>query len=79
MWFSKKQNKVETSTFSSELIALRECLEGIISLRYKLKMFGVAIDGQADILCDNLSVVKNTSIMDYKLHKKNNSLAFHAV
>ena len=79
MWFSKKQNTVETSTFSSELIALRACLEGIISLRYKLKMFGVAIDGQADILCDNLSVVKNTSIMDYKLHKKNNSLAFHAV
>ena len=79
MWFSKKQNTVETSTFSSELIALRACLEGIISLRYKLKMFGVAIDGQADVLCDNLSVVKNTSMVDSKLHKKHNSLAFHAV
>ena len=42
-------------------------------------MFGVAIDGQADVLCDNLSVVKNTSMVDSKLHKKHNSLAFHAV
>ena len=79
MWYSKKQNTVETSTFSSELIALRACLEGIIALRFKLKMFGIPIDGQADVLCDNQSVVTNTSMVDSKLNKKHNSLAFHAV
>ena len=68
-----------TSTFSSELIALRACLEGIIALRFKLKMFGIPIDGQADVLCDNQSVVTNTSMVDSKLNKKHNSLAFHAV
>ena len=42
-------------------------------------MFGVQIDEQADVLCDNQSVVANTSKVDSKLHKKHNSLAFHAV
>ena len=79
MWYSKKQNTVETSTFSSEFIALRACLEAITSLRYKLKMFGVPIDGPADVLCDNMSVVNNTTLVNSKLHKKHNSLAFHAV
>ena len=79
MWFSKKQNTVEIITISSEIVALRACLEVIISLRYKLKMFVVAIDGQADVLCGNFSVIKSTSMVDSKLHKKHNSLAFHAV
>ena len=79
MWFSKKQHKVEISTFSSELITLKACLEGITVLRYKLKMFGVPIDGPADVLCDNQSVVSNTSSVESKLHKKHNSLAFHTV
>ena len=79
IWFSKKQSTVDTSTFSSELIALRACLEGIIVLQYKLKMFAVQIDGQTDVLCDNRSVVTNTSKVDSKLHKKHNSLDFHAV
>ena len=79
MWYSKKQNTVETSTFSSKFIALRSCLEAITSLQYKLKMFGVPIDGPADVLCDNMSVVNNTTLVNSKLHKKHNSLAYHAV
>ena len=78
-WYSKRQNTVETSTFSSEFIALKSCMEGITTLRYKLRMFGVPIDGPADVLCDNQSVVNNTTNIESKLHKKHNSLAFHAV
>ncbi len=39
IWFSKRQNTVETSTFGSEFIAARIAVELIESLPYKLRMF----------------------------------------
>ena len=77
-WFSKRQNTVESSTFSSEFIAMKTCMESIVSLRYKLRMFGVPLDGPADVLCDNQSVVLNSSQLDSALNKKHNALAYHA-
>jgi hypothetical protein len=79
MWFSKRQNTVESSTFSSEFIAMKICMEAIVSLRYKLRMFGVPIDQPTNVLCDNLSVVKNSSLIESSLNKKHNSVAYHAV
>ena len=35
-YYSKRQNTVESSTFSSEFIAMKTCIESIHSLRYKL-------------------------------------------
>ena len=43
IWYSKRQNTVETSTFGSEFIALRIATEMIEGLRYKLRMFGVPL------------------------------------
>jgi hypothetical protein len=40
VWYSKRQNTVETSTFSAEFIALKVCLEAIEHLRFKLRCFG---------------------------------------
>jgi len=45
LWYSKKQNTVETSTFGAEFVALRIAVELIEGLRYKLRMMGVPIDG----------------------------------
>jgi hypothetical protein len=45
IWFSKQQNTIETSTFGSEFIAARIAVELIEGLRYKLRMFGIPIDG----------------------------------
>jgi hypothetical protein len=36
---------VETSTFGSEVVAARIAVELIESLRFKLRMFGVPIEG----------------------------------
>jgi hypothetical protein len=36
LWFSKRQNMVETSTFGSEFIAARIAVELVEALRYKL-------------------------------------------
>ena len=53
LWFSKRQNSVESSTFGSEFTALKNAVELVTALRYKLRMFGVPVDGPTDMFCDN--------------------------
>lgn len=83
MWFSKRQNTVEASTFSSELMAMRTCIKSIVHLRFKLRMFGIPLietasgSTSAHVFCDNESVVKNCSHVESTLNKKHNSLTCH--
>ena len=79
VWYSKKQNTVESSTFGSEFVALRVASELIISLRYKLRMFGIPVLGEANVFCDNEAVYKNVSFAESTLKKKHNSICFHRV
>ncbi|MGH7974092.1 MAG: Ty1/Copia family ribonuclease HI [bacterium] len=77
-WYSKRQNIVESSTFGSEFVALKIAVEMIEGLRFKLRMFGVALDGPANGFCDNNSVVQNVS-NPATLKKKHNFIAYHKV
>ena len=76
-WHSKQQPSVETSTFGAEFCAMKTAVEMIEALRYKLRMFGVPLDGPASIFCDNEAVYKNTSIPESVLSKKHHSIAYH--
>ena len=78
LWYSKRQNTVESSTFSSEFIAMRTLMEATHGLRYKLRMFGVPLDGPTKVLCDNEKVVHNSSKLESTLNKKHSSIAYHA-
>jgi len=78
-WYSKRQNTVETSTFGSEIVALRIAIEMVEGLRYKLRMMGVPMDGPTSVFCDNESVVKNTTRPESALKKKHNAVAYHKV
>jgi hypothetical protein len=42
-------------------------------------MFGVEIDGPANVFSDNRGVVKNVSIPESMLMKKHNAINYHAV
>ena len=77
IWHSKRQNGVEMSTFVSELIATKNSVELIAVLGYKLRIFGVPIDGSTDIFCDNEAVYKNASTPEYQLRKKHHSISYH--
>lgn len=79
LWFSKRQNTVESSSFGSEFVALRVAKEMLVALRYKLRMFGVPIRGPASVLCDNQGVVKNASIPESALSKRHNAINYHTV
>ena len=78
-WVSKRQNTVESSTFGSEIIALKQASDMIESMLYKIRMFGISIDGEVRVLCDNKSVVRVGSNSDARLTKMHNSIAFHRV
>jgi hypothetical protein len=51
----------------------------IEAMRYKLRMFGVPIDGPTNVFCDNKSVVTNSTVPDSTLKKKHNAIAYHRV
>ena len=78
-WYSKRQNTVESSTFSSEIIALKITTEQIKALRYKLRMFGIPISGPARVFCDNDSEVMSSSFPESTLKKKHCSIAYNKI
>jgi hypothetical protein len=78
-WISKRQKTVETSTYGSATVASRVCTELILEIRYMLRSLGVALDGPALILGDNMSVVLNTTFPSSVLKKKHNATAYHRV
>jgi hypothetical protein len=77
IWYSKRQNTVETSTFGSEFVAMRIAVELVEGLRYKLRMMGVPIDGPTALFCDNEAVVTNSTAPESTLKKKHNAIAYH--
>ena len=76
-WYSKRQPSVESSTFGAEFRALKTAVEMTDGLRYKLRMFGVPIDGPTSIFCNNEAVYKNTVIPESTLNKNHHSIAYH--
>ena len=78
-WWSKKQNSVESSSFGSEFIAMKQCCEYVRGLRYKLRMMGIPCEDPTFIYGDNQSVLANTTIPDSTLKMKSQSIAYHFV
>jgi hypothetical protein len=78
-WMSKKQASVESSSFGSEFVAMKQCCEYLRGLRYKLRMMGIPVNGPAYIFGDNQSVLANTTIPDSTLKKKSQSIAYHLI
>ena len=76
-WFSKKQNSVETSSFGSEFISMKQSCEHIQSLAYKLRMMGTTHEVPDHVYGDNQSVLANTTILESTLKKNSSSLAYH--
>jgi hypothetical protein len=77
MWYSKRQNTVETSTFGSEFCAMKTAIDMIEGLRYKLRMLGIPLIGATSVFCDNESVVKNSTAPESTLKKRHNAIAYH--
>ena len=78
-WWSKKQNSVESSSFGSEFIAMKQCCEYVCGLGYKLRMMDIPCKDPMFICGDNQSVLANTTIPDSMVKKKFQRIAYHFV
>ena len=77
--FSKRQNTCESSTYGSELVAMRIAKDMVSALRIKLKCFGIPLAGPTNVFCDNNAVVQNVSIPESTLSKKHNAINYHII
>jgi hypothetical protein len=51
----------------------------IVAMCYKLRSFGVTIDGPTNVFCANEAVRKNVRTPESTLNKKSLSICYHAV
>ena len=79
VWYSKKQQTVEASTFGAEFVALRVACKMNDALRYKLRMMGFPLNNKTSVYCDNQAVVHNTTKVESTLKKKHLSVCYHFV
>ena len=75
----KKQSNRETRSFGSEFVAMKQCCEYLKGLRYKLRMMGIPVEEPALNLCNNQSVLDNTTMPESTLKKKTQSIVFYFV
>ena len=79
VWCSKRKKCVQSSTFGSEFVALRIATELIIAPRYKSHMFGIKVDGPANVFCGNESAWKSVINPESTLAKKHDATCYHKV
>ena len=65
--------------FVSDFMEMRIARGIILELRYKLRGFVVTLDAPSDVIGDNQGVVNNTSLPQYTLGKKQNSVNYHVI
>ena len=77
IWFSKQKNTIEYLSFGSEFVEFIIAMELLVSIRYKLRMFGIPIDGPADVFSENGSVTKNVTLPHSVMKKRHNEICYH--
>ncbi len=76
-WYSKRQNTIESSTYSSELVALRIAVDKALAVRAQLRALGMKVTKPAIVFCDSQSVCWNMQLPSSTLKKKHQLVAFH--
>jgi hypothetical protein len=79
VWFSKRQNTVETATYGSEFVAARQATEHTMDICYTLRAFGVPLDGPAWLHGNSQSVITSLTMPYLQLGERHNALRYHHV
>ena len=58
---------------------MKQGIEALRGIRYKLRMMGVPLTGPSFVYGDNMSVIHNTQRPESTLKKKSNSICYHFV
>ena len=78
-WISAKQHSCEVSTFVSELKVMKQAVEHVRGLRYKVKMMRIQCEDPVFVYGDNKLVLANTTGPASTLKKNMNILSYHFV
>ena len=78
-WHTKKQATIKGAVLGAEFVAMKEGVEALRGIRFKLWMMGVKFDGPTYVYGDSMSVIHNTSKPESVLKKKYNSIYYHFV
>ena len=78
-WHTKKQATAKGDVFGSEFVAMKQGVEALRGIRYKLQMMDVEISGPTYIYGDNMSAIHNTSKPESVLKKNSNIIYYHFV
>ena len=76
---SKKQGSCETSTYGSDMVAMKQAFEFVRGLRYKLCIMGIPVDEPSFMFGDNQSVLANTANPGSTTNKKAQLICFHFI
>ena len=58
---------------------MRNGIDKVQAIRYKLYIMGVPMDGPADVFCDNQLVVITAQKPETRLSKKHNAINYHRI
>ena len=75
-WHTKKQATVEGDVFGTEFVAMKQGVEALRGIIFKLRMMGVKIDNPTYVYGDNMSVIHNISKPESVLKKKSYSICY---
>ena len=78
-WHTKKQATVEGTVFGAQCVSMKQGVEALRGIIFKLRMMGIRIDGPTYVYGDNMYVIHNTSKPESVLKKKSNSICYHFV
>ena len=79
IWFIKRQNLVEASTFGSEFTSMKNTVYLIEALCYKLHMFRVPIDVPTNIFCNNGAICANTTHPESTLENNHHRISYYLI
>ena len=68
---------METSLFGAEFVVMKNGMESLRGLQYKLRIMAVLLSGLSFAYGDNMSVIRNNQRPKSVLKKKYNSIFYH--
>ena len=78
-WHTKKKATIEGAVIRAGFVAMKQGVDVLRGIRFKLQIMCVNIDRPTYVYGDNISVINNTSTPDSVLKKKSNSICYHFV
>jgi hypothetical protein len=75
-WFLKKQNTVETITYSTEFMVARQACKQLINQCYTLLVMGIPLDPPSWLFSENQSDIMSSTIPSSTLNKRHNALSY---